>query len=221
MMTTFRVLSRLGVLGLAATLLAGCFTGERPSFEDTAEAAPIVATGNQAIDDVLGLLDSVAGSDFSAGYVIETKFNSVSSTGRVVQAPGRRTSVTVENDERTVRFIIEGAEQRTCDLLVGECEPTLNSARISDTQLPYDFYAPAFAARLRADANRRIDDPVAYTETIGGQPATCVDLAVSGGVKTYCALDSGILARFVGADVTIELTSYSPEPDLSAFDSSR
>lgn len=221
MSLTLRVLRCFGVIGLAAIGLAGCFTGERPTFEDTAEAAPIVATGNEAIDDVLGLLDSVEGSEFSAGYVIETKFNTVSSTGRVVQAAGRRTSVTVENDERAVRFIADGPDQRTCDLLAGECEPTLNNARISDTQLPYDFYAPAFAARLRADANRRIDDPVEYTETIGGQSATCVDLAVSGGVKTYCALDNGLLARFVGADVTIELTSYSPEPDPAAFDSSR
>jgi hypothetical protein len=221
MSPTLRVLNRLGIISLAAVCLAGCFTGERPSFNDAAETAPIVATGNQAIDDVLGLLDSVDGAQLSAGYAIETKFNSVSSTGRVVQASGRRTSVTIENDERAVRFILEGPERRTCDLLEGVCEPTLNNARISDTQLPYDFYAPAFAARLRADANRRIDDPVAYDDTIGGQAATCVDVAVTGGVKTYCALDNGLLARFVGADVTIELSSYSPEPDLTAFESSR
>lgn len=216
-----RVLRKLGVVGLAGVTLAGCFTGERPTFDDTAEAAPIVATGNEAIDDVLGLLDSVAGSEFSAGYTIETKFNSVSSTGRVVQAPGRRTSVTIENDERAVRFITDGPDERTCDLLEDVCETTLNNARISDTQLGYDFYAPAFASRLRADADRRIDDPVGYTKTIGGESATCVDLAVTGGVKTYCALDNGLLAEFVGADVTIELTSYSSEPDLTAFESSR
>ncbi len=47
-----------------------------------------------------------------------------------------------------------------------------------------------------------------------------MDIAVAGGTKTYCALASGPLAKFVGADVTIELTSYSPEPDDTKFETS-
>ncbi len=197
-------------------LLTGCFTGERPVFEDETNE-PAASTGNAEIDNVLGLLDSVDRSEFTVGYDIETKFNTVSSTGLVVQAVGQRRSITVQNDERTVRFIEDGGEELTCDLLRGECETSLNDARISDTQLPHTFYGPAFARRLRADADRRISDPEGYTKNIAGQPAECVDIAVAGGTKTYCALASGPLAEFVGADVTIELTSYSPTPDQTKF----
>jgi hypothetical protein len=208
-------------VALVATslLLAGCFTGERPSFEDE-NTIPTEATGNADIDTVLGLLDSVDNSEFTAGYDIETKFNSVSSTGLVVQAAGQRRSVTVDNAARSVRFIVDGQDERTCNLMTAECEATLNDARISDTQLPHTFYGPAFAQRLRADAVRRIGEPTSYDKAIAGQTAQCVDVAVAGGTKTYCALASGALAEFIGADVTIELTSYSPEPDTTQFASS-
>ena len=207
--------SVVGVM-VAGLVLAGCFTGERPKFEDE-NNEPAATTGNAEIDNVLGLLDSVGRSEFTVGYDIETKFNTVSSTGIVVQAVGQRRSVTVENDDRMVRFIEDAGEELTCDLIADECETSLNDARISDTQLPHTFYGPAFASRLRADADRRIGDPEAYTKSIAGQSAECVDIAVAGGTKTYCALASGPLAQFVGADVTIDLTSYSPEPDDTKF----
>lgn len=220
-LTTLSIRARraaaVALVGSAA--LASCFTGERPEFEDETRA-PAATTGNAEIDDVLGLLDSVDRSEFTVGYDIETKFNTVSSTGLVVQAIGQRRSITVQNDERTVRFIEDAGDELTCDLIAGECEPTLNDARISDTQLSHTFYGPAFASRLRADADRRIADPVAYTKNIAGQTAQCVDIAVAGGTKTYCALASGPLAQFVGADVTIDLTSYSPEPDATKFETS-
>lgn len=206
-------------VAISAMLLSGCFTGERPTFEDD-DTAPAASTGNAEIDVVLGLLDSVDRSEFTVGYDITTNLNSVSSTGLVVQAEGRRRSVTVENAARSIRFIENAGEELTCDLIVGACEPSLLDARISDTQLPHTFYGPAFASRLRADADRRISDPVAYTKTTAGQEAQCVDLAVSGGTKTYCALSSGPLAEFIGADVTITLTSYSPQPDISKFETS-
>ncbi len=210
---------RVACVTVAGLVLAACFTGERPEFEDE-NSEPAASTGNEDIDRVLGLLDSVDRSEFTVGYDIETKFNTVSSTGIVVQAVGQRRSITVENDERTVRFIEDAGEQLTCDLLVGECENSLNDARISDTQLSHTFYGPAFARRLRVDADGRIGDPEAYTKNIAGQDAECVDVPVPGGIKTYCALASGPLAQFVGADVEIDLTSYSPEPDTTKFETS-
>lgn len=206
-------------VAVSAVVLTGCFTGERPTFEDD-DTAPAASTGNAEIDNVLGLLDSVGRSEFTVGYDITTNLNSVSSTGLVVQADGRRRSVTIENSDRSIRFIEDAGEELTCDLLAGACEPSLLDARISDTQLPHTFYGPAFASRLRADADRRISDPVAYAKSIAGQEAQCVDIAVSGGTKTYCALASGPLAEFIGADVTITLTSYSPQPDVSKFETS-
>ena len=198
-------------------VVAGCATGERPSFRDEEAAAPVVTSGNPEIDTVLQMLSNVERSEFTAGYQIETNFNMVSSTGSVVHAPGERRSIIISNDERHVQFLIDGQNERTCDLLTDECEVSLNDARISDTQLPHTFYGPAFSRRLAADAARRIGDPQLYEKSVAGQVATCVDVDVSGGTKTYCALPSGPLAEFVGADVSIELTSYSPQPDLDVF----
>ena len=195
---------------------SGCLTGERPSFEDES-SAPESTSGNADIDTVLGLLDSVDRARFTAGYRMETKFNSVSSTGLVVQDTGQRRSITVDNPDRTVRFVIDGPDVRTCDLIAEACEASINDARISDTQLSHTFYGPAFAKRLRADADRRIGDPTLYETSIAAEPAVCVDVTVAGGTKTYCALESGPLARFVGPDVTIDLTSYTSEPDTTKF----
>lgn len=203
---------------LAGLVLAGCFTGERPSFEDD-NSVPAEATGNPEIDTVLGLLDSVDSAQFTAGYDIETLFGSLSSTGLVVQAAGQRRSVTVDNEARSVRFIVDGQDERTCDLTTAECEASLNDARISDTQLTHEFYGPDFATRLRTDAGRRIGDPIAYEKSIAGQSAQCVDVPITNGTTTYCALESGALAEYLGGDVTIELTSYSPEPDTTKFTS--
>ena len=55
--------------------------------------------------------------------------------------------------------------------------------------------------------------------TIAGQTAQCVDVPITNGTTTYCVLESGALAEFVGGDVTIELTSYSPGPDTTKFTS--
>ena len=90
-------------------------------------------------------------------------------------------------------------------------------ARISDTQLSTDFYARSAATRLRRDADARTGDTVASTVEIAGQPATCVAIPLSSSTETYCALDSGPLARIDAADVRIELTAYSPVADESKF----
>lgn len=74
------------------------------------------------------------------------------------------------------------------------------------------------ASRLRVDAERRIGDPVASEIEVAGETAVCVAVPVSGGTKTYCALESGVLARFDGSDLLIELTDYSDIPDEATFD---
>ncbi|MEM1334755.1 MAG: hypothetical protein AAGG08_14985 [Actinomycetota bacterium] len=201
---------------MAATVaLSGCFTGERPSFDEPPES---VSTGNAAIDAVLQRLESVDRSQFTASFQIDTKFGTLRSAADVAQSAGRRLSVTIRNDDLQTRFVVDGTDERTCDLVADECETGLNDARISNTQLSHRFYAPSFATRLRVSADRRIGDVIVSTTTIGGQPAECVDVPVAGGVETFCALESGVLAMFVGADVTIELTAYSPTPDESLFE---
>lgn len=203
----------LAVAG-ALFVLAACGTGPRPSFD--ADEPLLAPTGDPAIDAVLERLDAVGIGQFTADYTILTRLGGQQSTGTVVQADNSRRSVTVNN----VRFLNGSGSAATCNLTTAECEAVINDARISDIQLTHEFYGSSMARRLRVDAGRRLGDARGHIETIGGQSATCADVAVSGGTKVYCALDSGVLARYDGADLVIELTGYTDVPDETKFASS-
>lgn len=212
-MVTHRSGRTAALLAVAAIVLAGCFTGDRPSFED--EGAAMISTGSADIDVVLDRLESLNSASFAAEYEIETKFGALVSTGSVVQTDEAVRSVTVANPSATTRYISGPDGDETCNLLTNECEPELNDARISDVGIPHTFYGPSFATRLRVSADRRIGESNSYTKPIAGQDARCVDVSVAGGTETFCALDSGLLAQFIGADVLIDLTSYSPDVDAA------
>jgi outer membrane lipoprotein-sorting protein len=206
---------RVAVVALCASLfLAGCFTGQRPSFEPTQPS--IEPTGNPNIDAVLERLESVSTAVFTADYSILTKLGNVTSTARVVQSAPDRRSITINN----VRFIYDGASVATCNLLTAECEATINDARVSDVSVTHEFYGKSFAQRLRVDASRRVGDPAGYSITQAGQQALCVDVPVTGGTVSYCALSNGVLARYDGNDLFIEMTAYSDFPDETAFETS-
>ena len=205
---------RFAALVALGMTVSACFTGQRPEFEDERET---ISSGNADIDAVLVRLEGVDDAQFTAGFDIRTNFGPVESNGTVTQAAGKRRSITVENDAIRTRFVFEGESVRTCNLVTAECEASINDARMSNTQLAHTFYAPSFATRLRTSADRRIGDAVGYDDTIAGQVARCVDVTVSGGTETFCAVESGVLAKFRGADVEIDLTSYSPQPDDSLF----
>ena len=196
---------------MAALTLASCATGPRPSFD--ADEPAQQATGDPAIDAVLERLGRVGIEQFTADYTVLTRLGDKESTATVVQADNSRRSITI-ND---VRFLDGSGTAATCNLTTAECEAVINDARVSDIQITHDFYGSSFARRLRVDAGRSLAPARGYTETIGGQPATCADVPVSGGTKVYCALDSGPLARYDGNDVLIELVALNPTPDESKF----
>ncbi|WP_395156456.1 hypothetical protein [Ilumatobacter sp.] len=199
----------VAVLVACTALLSSCFTGERPTVNGCASGE---ATGSLEIDSVLERFDCVSSEQFTADYTVLTRLGNFTSTAQVVQAPSKR-SITIN----MVRYIYDGESMITCDLSQGTCEGQINEARTSDVLLTSEFYAKAMAARLRADADRRVGDPVASEITQGGQQALCVDIPVTGGTKRYCALESGALAFFDGSDLLIELTGFSPTPDNTAF----
>jgi hypothetical protein len=196
---------------LASFTLAGCITGQRPTLGGACAAA--APTGRVEIDAVLDRLECVGTEQFTAEYEILTRLGNIESTATVVQASGARRSITINR----IRYIFDGESTATCDLSAGTCEAEINEARTSDVMLGAEFYAKAFATRLGVDAGRRIGDPVASEFTIGGQLARCVDVPVTGGSKQYCALESGLLARYEANDFLIELTSYATTADESAF----
>jgi hypothetical protein len=189
-------------------VLAGCFTGERP---DLAEGA--ATTGDPAADAVLSRLDATTDATFTAGYELLRKYGALTTPATVVQDGPARRSITIGS----VRFILDGSSTATCTLDTGDCSGTIDAAMVSDTSLSPDFYASSAAARLRRDAELRAGSTTAFTETIAGQSATCVTIPMTGAESTYCALDGGPLARIEAADVAIELTSYTTEPDEALF----
>ena len=207
---------RHAVVGALATAIAltACATGQRPSFE--ADQPALTPTGDAAVDAVLERLDAVGIEQFTADYAILTRLGGLNSTATVVQADNSRRSVTV-ND---IRFLNGTGNAATCNLTTAECEAVINDARVSDVQLSHDFYGPSMARRLRVDAGRRIGDTTGYEITQADRQALCVDVPVSGGTKVYCALGNGVLARYDGADLFIELTGVSDVPDETKFASS-
>ncbi len=192
--------------------LAGCLTGERPSF--TAEPFPPgSSSGDPAIDQVLNLLDATNEGPYTANYDVLTKFGNISRPASVAIAAARR-SVTVGG----VRFISDNGSSQTCILDATEpCTSTIDPARISDTQITPDFYATDAAKRLRRSAVARIGPPVSHVEEIAGQSATCVDVPVPGGTAVFCALPNGPLARLDDGAVLVNLTQFAPALDESLF----
>ena len=192
--------------------LSSCALGERPYLEATPTAAGSMS-GDPAIDAVLGRLDQVSSAVFTAGYRTVLVFDGTMSEVAATQADPTSRSTTV-ND---VRYITEPSGNRTCSVSTAQCTPSIDAARTSNTGVTPDFVFGDVAKRLRRDAISRIGPTVASTAEIAGQQATCVDVPVTGGVKVYCALDDGVLARLVSGDVTAELTAYQPSSDPALF----
>jgi hypothetical protein len=203
-------MSRLAplVAALIAAAVPGCVTGERPHLAEGAST-----TGDPAVDAVLGRLDASRLATFTADYSVLTRFGGLTTPATVVQAAADRRSVTVG----AIRFIFEGPTTATCQLDTGACSETIDAGLISNTQLAPDFYGSSAATRLRREAAARVGPTVASTQEIAGQAATCVSIPITGATSVYCALDDGVLARLDAADVAIELTGYSSEPDEQKF----
>lgn len=196
-------LARVASLLAAAGALAGCFTGERPTLTPT-EAT----TGDAAADAVLERLARAGAAPFSADYSIATPLGE-QADAVVAQAGATRRSVTIGG----TRYLVDGATTATCAVDTGACTGSLDPARISNLAVTPEFYDASAASRLRRDVGQRVAATEASTETIAGQPAACVTIPIARTATRYCALDAGPLASMRTTDVTIELTSFSPEPD--------
>lgn len=200
------VATTLVVVGLAS----GCITGQRPTLRE-----PVVVD-DPAAQTVLDRLGTVGTTEFSATYEVTPTSGGETATARVVQGGGRL-RVTVG----TVDYVVDADGVRTCGAT--GCVDELDDARISNLNITHRFWGDAFATRLARDAARRIGFSTATDDTIAGAPAACVDLTLpaSGdrtGTVRYCALDAGPLARYVGADVVIEMVEFSPVIDPAELD---
>jgi len=200
-------------IALSTVLLAGCFTGERPSFGDSNAFPPGSMTGDPAIDAVLTKLDSVSTGPSTAAYTVLTKFGNTTHPAVISLSPGKR-KVIIGN---TI-YIQTEASANTCtqDGSV-PCVKGFDPQRISDIGITVDFYAADTAKRLRRDAQAKLGPAIASQDVIAGQPVTCVDVSVPGGVAVYCVLANGIVAKLDDGDVLITLTLYGDTVDPNAF----
>ncbi len=206
---------RVGALCLllSALVLAGCFTGKRPHFEEEEPPRSTTASGDANIDAVLRRLDASDQSTFTARLDVLTRFGPVETSVVISQAGPDRRSVTIGD----VRYLRDGGDTSTCDLTTGECSDGTDESRTSNLQLNSESFGFGAAARLRQLARQKISSSTPSTMTLADQPATCVEVPVSGGVVKYCALDSGVLALLDDAAHAVTLVSYSPAVDESVF----
>ena len=204
-----RRIGRFALIAGAAFLLTSCVTGERPTL------TPEVPINDPAVEEVLDRLDTADSSVFTAEYDIIPTTTGATTKAIVQRWEDGRVRVAVG----TVEYVIDGSVSRTCEIGADDCVNQIDDARISDLNVTHLFWGRSFAARLRLDAARNIADGQGRLDTIAGQPARCVDIEIVGGTVVYCALDDGLLARYFGADVSIELTSYSPTAARGSFDS--
>lgn len=203
---------KLTLVVATATVATGCLTGERPTLVER----PTV--DDPAVQAVLDRLGTAASAEFTARYQITSTRAGEPTDASVVQS-GTRRRVTVGD----VDFLSDGTVARTCENNDRGCVDFLDDARISDLNITHRFWGDAFEARLELDASRRIGFSQASEAMIADAPAACVDIPVPSsselsGTVQYCALDAGPLARYIGADVTIELTEFSPATSPESFD---
>jgi hypothetical protein len=195
------------VTALLVIALTGCATGERPDLE------PAQVVDDPAAAVVLQRLERAGSVPFTATYDITPSTTGATTTAIVRQLDGKR-RITIGD----IDYQIDGGSSRTCKPS-GECVDFIDDARVSDLNITHRFWADAIAARLTIDAARRVGFSTGRTDTIAGRPAVCADVPVLGGTVVYCALDAGVLARYINADVSIELTSFSSDVDAGALSS--
>lgn len=187
-------------------VLTACQTGERPSLRS--EPTQGAAETDLAISAVLDRLSRAEVTTFTAVYSI-TPSSTGLPTSATVRQSGAQRRVTIGD----IDYVIDSSASRTCDNATDTCVDIIDEAQISNLNITHRFWGSSFSDRLKLDASRNLTNAVAHNETIAGQSAVCADVTVVGGTVVYCALDAGILARYFGADVSIELTSYSPQVD--------
>lgn len=211
--TTRRTRALVVALAAGAGLLAGCATGQRPTLVEQD-----AGTSDSAAAAVIALLDLADEATFTATYDITPTSGTQATTATVIVS-GVRQRIMIGS----VEYLNDGTSTRTCVAGGGECVEGIDEARISNLQITHDFWGATTGTRLARAANTSLTDGVPRVETVAGQPATCADITVPSpnaeatggalGTLVYCALEAGPLARYVGADVNILLTSYAPSVD--------
>lgn len=189
-------------------LLTACATGPRPTLVDQPVVTDTVAQA------VLDRLERGSSATFTADYEITPSLTGQPTHATVIQQ-GSQQRVTIGD----VDYFTDGTVSRTCAVGGTDCVDAIDEARVSNLSITSKFWGPSVLSKLELDTARSVDASTGRTDTIADRPAACADVHVPSidgvGSVTYCAVDDGVLARYFGADVSIELTSFVPSVDES------
>ena len=196
--------------------LAGCFTGQRPSFEPTEPS--LEPTGNADIDAVLERLDSVSECACSPRTTtILTKLGNVTSTATVVQA---RPGSPLDHDQQRavpLRRRLRRHLQPDHRGMRGDDQRRPGQRRVGQPRVLRQELRPAPARRCRP-AGRRSTRATRSRRPVNKR---CASTCRSPAEPTATARSSnGVLARYDGNDLFIEMTAYSEFADETAFETS-
>lgn len=198
----------------ATALLAGCFTGARPSFGSGDPFAAGTATTDPNAREMLQLLDQGATGPLHAEYDVLTKYGNTTTTARV-SVDGKRRNVVIAN----VRYLQSDEGAWTCSANgTVPCVAGLDPTRVSNVGLTVEFFGADVARRIRRDEQAKIGPSTLSHRAIGGQAATCLDIPLGRGTSRYCVLTSGVIALLDGGDVRVTLTAYTPTVDAADFE---
>jgi hypothetical protein len=209
------LLRRLAPVLTCALILAGCMTGERPSF--STEPAEQTSTGDPAIDAVLAHLTEPAEGEgpLVAEYDVLRKFGG--ERARVVLARDTdRWSLTIG----TLRYLDVGGRRSTCDLETQTCTDGFDESRLSEVLTTTSFATHAAEVRLRRAGADATGDARGSRRRIGGVRATCAEIDVPGGVVLWCTIPQGLLALQDTADMRVDLVSVETTVETGQFSSS-
>lgn len=205
-------LRRLAPVLALSLVLAGCMTGERPSFSTDPVDEPTVS--DPAIEAVLSSLTDPPAGDVPvvAEYEVLRKFGG-DTTRAVIARDTDRWSLTIGD----LRYLDIAGERSTCDLATGRCEDGFDEARLSDVLTTTGFAAEAAALRIRRSGDDAIGEARPSRRRIAGARAICVDVDVPGGTVRWCTTPQGLLALQDTADMQIELVSLERLVDPAWF----
>jgi hypothetical protein len=197
-----------------AGALAGCAIGPRPVLTDETKV------DDAAIEAVLDRLEGATAGTFTATYRIQPTLAGTPAAEATVSNDSAQSRVTISQPGGVaVEYVDVDGEQRTCETGLTNCVAGLDDARVSNLNVTSSFWGTSASNRLTAAARANIGDASAPAWE-GDQPGVCADVPLAAGTARFCALDAGPLAYYNGADVTIELTSFTDAVAPDAFVSS-
>lgn len=215
--TITRVISSATTTAVLGLVLAGCFTGERPTLlvDDT-----IPPLSDRAAAAVVAALDGGLSAPFTATYTVTTRYGGLVAQASISHDPSLGTSVNIAE----VRYLTKpDGSTFTCSTITGACAPGIDETRVSNRQLTSTIFTSSAAERVRQDLKVAVADSVASSVELAGRPATCASIPVvdSNGArreKSYCTYDDfHVIASLDTADLLIEPVSVVDSADATLF----